>query len=1115
MFPIAPAGDRQIVVDGDLTDWGALDPRKGCIFQGIDDAPGLGSESGRDAAVVNLRSDDKAIYVAVRVLDKSVIAQNPSYTGDCIQLFLDVRPTSGAGPLLGDSAYSDGVYQLMIAAPMPGDASVHWSPGVQKVAPMGPFDIAERRQSDGYTLEMRIPFTSLKGASMQRLIEPIGFDISIDDIDAIGSTGTTTARSEYALSASDEGWRDASTFQFARAGSSAFLPAPLIRTMPGRYVEEVGHRRIVAGLVMTTSAAPERAMVHVALQHSGSKGTNEGNRPEMVWDRHDYPSIGVQVRQGTLELNRLTRGRYLISTNFTALPDKTYITEFDAVSWERTSPTPSPQPKDLPDLAVENGTTLPNGWKLTPAGHALPLAGDMPQRILFSPDGEYLLVNTAGYHNHSITVLETATRKVVQTVDVGKNWTGMALDASAGIVYLSGGGVDAVVRGDARTPVCPNAVLRYAWKSGHLSPLSGLDLPATNGEKAFVGGIAVGSNSTVYIADTQRNLVIRHGAGLKVDAVATVGYRPNAITVSPTGREVAVANWGDKAVSLLDPTSLTERKRIPVGSHPYDLKYAADGRLFVTNSGSNSVSVIRNQTVVETVKTSLDPIAPVGSTPCAMALTQDGKRLYVANADNNNIAVIDVSNKAESRILGFIPTGWYPCALGVSDDAKTIYVGTGKGLTFKANATGQYIGDLLAGHLSIVAAPNARSLSKYTHQVAENTPIPGSAARQSGTGLTIAAMRKIKHVLYIIRENRTYDQVFGDITRGNGDPSLTLFGKDVTPNAHALAQNYVLFDNLYCNGEVSEDGHQWCNAAYATDFTSHAWPNSYSDRGEPDADERLTASPAGYLWDNCARHGLSYYSYGEFSSFKSSPKSAPVYTGTKGLSGHSSVAWTQVSFDRHDTDKTAVFVRDLLHSEKTGVWPNYMVMSLGEDHTQGTAAGKYTPVAHVAANDQALGQIVEAVSHSRFWPETAIFVIEDDAQDGPDHVDAHRTVGLVISPFIKRGFVDSTLYTTSSFVHTMELILGLPPMTQFDAAAKPLTAAFTSKPDLASWRILSPRVNLEAKNGATGPGAIASAGLDFSGYDRVKPAVLNHILWASIKPGIPYPAPVRTACNLR
>jgi hypothetical protein len=317
-------------------------------------------------------------------------------------------------------------------------------------------------------------------------------------------------------------------------------------------------------------------------------------------------------------------------------------------------------------------------------------------------------------------------------------------------------------------------------------------------------------------------------------------------------------------------------------------------------------------------------------------------------------------------------------------------------------------------------------------------------------------------------------------------------------------------DNLYCNGEVSEDGHMWCDSAYTTDFIEKSYVNSYSDRPEPDADERLIDSPAGYLWDNCARHRLSFYSYGEYTGFKATKDSPPVYNGQMGLKGHASYDWTRISFDRHDTQRVEIFKKDLEKAEKTGKWWQFMVMSLGEDHTQGAEAGKYTPVAHVAANDQALGQIVEAISHSRFWKETAIFVIEDDAQNGQDHVDAHRTAGLVISPYVRRGQVDSTFYTTSSFVRTIELILGLPPMTQFDASATPLTNAFTPDASMVAYENLSPIVDLEARNPSGTEEAALSAKLDFSAYDHADPEVLNRILWRTLMPGIPQPPAVHS-----
>src|SRR5262249_42011598 len=327
-----------------------------------------------------------------------------------------------------------------------------------------------------------------------------------------------------------------------------------------------------------------------------------------------------------------------------------------------------------------------------------------------------------------------------------------------------------------------------------------------------------------------------------------------------------------------------------------------------------------------------------------------------------------------------------------------------------------YIGAKLAGTLSIIDVPDKEQLARYTSHVKANFPLPETNTdKVQAAQVAKEVFPKIKHVLYIIRENRTYDQVFGDLGKGNGEPALTLFGQDVTPNAHKVARESVILDNLYCNGEVSQDGHQWSNAAYATDFTQKAWVNSYSRRGQPDADERLTASPAGYLWDNCKKHGKSYRSYGEFASFRSSPDNEPVFVGSHDLKDHVSDEWLKLKMSlgrQRDTKLAEVFVKELKEAEARGEWWNFMVMSLVEDHTDGLTAGRCTPTACVASNDLALGMIIEAVSNSKFWPETAIFVIEDDAQNGPDHVDARRTVGLVYSPYVKKGVVDSTMYTT-------------------------------------------------------------------------------------------------------
>ena len=804
----------------------------------------------------------------------------------------------------------------------------------------------------------------------------------------------------------------------------------------------------------------------------------------------------------------------------------------------------------LPDRPDGNGTgtRLPNGWHVTPAGTPIALPGDLPLKMLFSPDGKTLLALTGGYHDHGVSLIDPATDKVTQSVNLGKVWAGMCFDPEGDDLYVSGGGppskeflANAAKQGadEALTESFHHPILHLKFAGGALTPGKPIDIPGLSDTVAdipgdyhvkftrFMAGLVSGQDGALYAVNIQNDTVYKlAGTPRALAASVKVGARPYAAALSPDGKTLAVSNMGDDTVSLLDASNLSERTRVKVGSQPNELAWGQGGRLFVADAGANSVSVVLNGKVTETIKTSLSPTDPLGSTPDALAVSPDGQRLYVANADNNDVAVIDTSRPNSSRVLGFIPTGWYPSALALAPDGRTLYVGTGKGLSFRANdkpttpwtrnqpVTNQaydYIGGALSGAVCAVRLPDAKGLAAYTRQVYANTPGLNTKTAQLGPDMK-ATLGKIKHVLYIIRENRTYDQVFGDIKAGNGDPSLTIFGAQVTPNAHALASHYVLLDNLYCNGEVSEDGHKWCDAAYATDFIERAWPSSYSSRGEPDGDASVADSPNGEIWDNCARHGVTYRSYGEEADFTSTPNAPPVFAGSKGLTGHANVEWSQFPFGvGRDTQRAAIFLKELAAAEKTGVWPQFMVAWLPEDHTAGLKAGAYTPVAAVASNDQALGQIVEGISKSRFWKETAIFVIEDDAQNGPDHVDAHRTEGLVISPYVKRGAVDSTQYTTASMVHTMEMILKLPPMTQFDRNATPMLDCFTSTPDLTAWANIGPHVDLEARNPGRGAGATASAKMDFSAPDRADPDALNAILWHALKPGQPVPAPVRSA----
>ncbi|MCI0662799.1 MAG: beta-propeller fold lactonase family protein [Acidobacteria bacterium] len=789
-----------------------------------------------------------------------------------------------------------------------------------------------------------------------------------------------------------------------------------------------------------------------------------------------------------------------------------------------------------------DGITLPVGWRITPAGRHLSLPGDMAMKIVVSPDGRHAFVNTAGWHDHSVNAIELAGEKIVGSVNIAKNWTGMALNPGTNELFVSGGGpLTEQFAGSARQSgvsaeiidALKLPVLRLAFNSGKLESKPSLAIEGLTDKERYVAGISYGSDGAIYVVNTENDTVYRlSGDGFKTQVSSKVGYRPYAASLSPRGNQLAVTNWGDESVSFLDPATMKETARLKVGNHPNDLAYSKDGRLFVANAGSNSVSVIRDGKVIETIRTSFEPRALVGSTPVSLAITNDVKRLYVANADNNDLAVIDIGNVRESKVLGFIPTGWYPTAVAVSPDGRKIFVGTGKGgmrlrgnfpavTEYKRNSPDpkkpyDYVGSQLEGIFSIIDAPDSSQLAAYTAQVKNNFPNPAAQVdRAHADRVTKEVFPKIKHVLYIIRENRTYDQVLGDLGKGNGDPNLTLFGEEVTPNAHKLARETVILDNLYCNGEVSQDGHQWSNAAYVTDYTQKAWVNSYSRRGQPQADERLTASPAGYLWDNCRKHGKTYRSYGEFASFRSSPESEPVFAGATGLRENASVEWMKLKMGpgrQRDTKLAEVFIKELQQAEAKGEWWNFMVMSLGEDHTDGLTPGRFTPIACVASNDLALGMIIEAVSKSKFWPETAIFIIEDDAQNGPDHVDSRRTVGMVYSPYVKRGgIVDSTMYTTVSYVRTMGLILGLPPMTQYDQLATPLYHVFTTTPTLTPYVHEKAKVDLLAKNAETGEGARRSARLDWSEYDLIDFDELNDILWKALKGDQPMPAPVRSA----
>ena len=1097
--PIAPGA---VHVDGDLTEWGSFLAHGALLCPQLDTVIGQYRDQP-SAAGVALKTDGQALYLAIRAVDPSVVVRDPAWTGDCVELFIDVRPESApdAAKRLGGAAYGDGVYQLVLTPPKQPGENGHWSQANRANALMGEIEYVSRLTADGYTIEARIPLASLNGITAKRLEQPIGFGLVIDDINRVAGRNGTTARLGYAWCANGDSWHDPSTLGLGESGLTEPAQGTVLRAVGGRYTAFWDGRQIDLGLMVPANTpVPDNA---TTLTY-GIEG-QEKLPLNVTWDRTPYPSLGFDALHGAAPVTQITSGKYLVETTFPG--GKQVQTRFEGVAWHATTAPAPRQPAALvlPGPLADGSNLLHSGWKLTPAGKPIRISGDMPVRMLWADGGKHLLVATSGFTDQGVHVIDVAAGKETKFVDLGRTFVGMC--ALGNNLLVSGGNGD---QGGAFAPV--HVVVPAAGgTSADLKDAGALMVEGlVKGKESFVSGLAAGKDGAIFLANIEADEILKVVAG-KTTARAKVGYRPYGLALSPDGAQLAITNWGDESVTILSAADLSPVGGVAVGNHPNDLLYAKDGRLFVANAGSNSVSVIQNGKVIETIITSLDPQAPVGSTPLALAINSDGLRLYVANADNNSVTVVDTSTPGKSRVLGFIPTGWYPTALALSADNHKLYVGIGKGLGAMRPRSAEYIPRLFEGAVSEIDLPDEAGLEKMTAQVIANTPKAADDSQLDDYAKMIRrdVFPKIKHILFIIRENRTYDQVLGDLDKGNGDPNLAMFGKDVTPNAHRLAHEFVLLDNLYCSGEVSQDGHQWCNAAYATDFTQKAWIQSYSGRASPKGDDRMTASPGGYLWNNCAKHGKTYRSYGEFAYFESSPDKAPVFDGDSGLKGHACVKWSEKA--GRDPDGAKVFIEELQDAEKTGQWPQYMVMSLPEDHTAALTPGRHTPVAMVASNDQALGMIVDAVSRSRFWKDTAIFVIEDDAQDGHDHVDAHRTVGFIISPYTRRTAIDSTMYTTVSMLRTMEMILDLPPMTQFDSAAPVMYRTFAPAGELAikPYANLPALVNLDAKNPRGGADADASAKLDWSKIDKADPVIFNAILWRAWKPNLPEPAPVR------
>ncbi len=787
-----------------------------------------------------------------------------------------------------------------------------------------------------------------------------------------------------------------------------------------------------------------------------------------------------------------------------------------------------PAPREQVGPLPGGGFLLNSGWRLEPAGKQIPL-DTFPMSTALSPDGRYLLVLNGGYNPPTIIVLESVTGREISRVHVPDAWLGLAFSKKGDRVYVGGG---------SRA-----AVFEFSFADGALEPTRTFTVVAPDKRTAvdFIGDVAITPDDhLIYAADLYHDsvVVINPQSGMLIDRVKT-GRRPYRILFHPDGKSFFVTSWTDGSVGHYDTASGNQLTAVRLGPHPTDMLWAAGksdsaegetayvARLFITASNTNSVYTLgvsegKELRLIETINTAMTPRQPAGMTPSGLAIGREGKHLYVVCSDANVVAVVDISQE-RSRVEGFIPTGWYPTAARVLQDG-TLVVLNGRGGGSHPNPHGpnparrpeashkgdsgivEYVGRIQTGTASFIDRFTSDQLEGYTKTAIANSPYRDAELE------TPSPFPPIEHVIYIVKENRSYDQVLGDMKEGNGDPSLVLFGENVTPNEHKIARQFVLLDNFYVNGDVSADGHSWSTAAIGNDYIEKMWPNSYANRRatyDYEEQEATSVPPAGYLWTSASGAGISMRNYGYMAQNRATaaPDGAQIELVRDPVLRHfTNLRYRDFDLDYPDVERVKVFLSDLNDFEKSGAMPRLIFMRLGNDHTNGTSAGKLAPLAMNADNDYALGMLVEAVSKSRFWSSTAIFVLEDDAQNGPDHVDSHRSPAFLISPYVKHKVVDSTMYNTASMLRTMELILGLRPMTQFDAAARPMSAAFQPGADPTPYEAEKPRVPLDERNPKHTATAERSSRLDFRGEDRADADELNDILWLAIK-GVHAPPP--------
>jgi YVTN family beta-propeller protein len=837
-----------------------------------------------------------------------------------------------------------------------------------------------------------------------------------------------------------------------------------------------------------------------------------------------------------------------------------------------------------------NRTVLPVNQIVTPAGRQVELPGLRPQALALSPDGRFLV--TSG-KTSELVVIDPVTGAVRQRVALpnAEQNEPQPLAPSANILKPDKDGqvsyTGLIFSPDGRRIFLSNVngsikVFSVA-ADGTVVPSHSIPLPQANAPRRkdeIPAGLAITPDgSRLFVCGNLSNTLLELDASSgKVLRTIPVGVAPYDVLL--VGGKAYVSNWGGRrpaagdlvgpagrgtevrvdpvrhiasegSVSVIPLTGTKAPTEILTGLHASALAASPNGRYVVcANAAADTLSVIdtKSDRVVETIWTKVTPADLFGASPNALTFDRRGRVLYVANGTQNAVAVIgfDPADR-ESKVQGLIPTGWFPGAIVLDAKRDTLIVANIKGhaLQPKSDAAGKtgFNSHQYSGSVSLIPVPKKKELPVYSEVVSRNLRREAIAASRLPARLgmpprpvpeRIGEPSVFKHVVYIIKENRTYDQVFGDIKSGNGDPKLCIFGEKITPNQHKMVQEFALLDNTYCAGILSADGHQWSTTAFSTDYMEKSFagfPRSYPDGMGPDENDALAYSPGGFLWDNVIKHRKTLRDYGEFAApsvhwrdpkRKGEPKYMDCYLTWKGETNSvvfqsypmiaslkpylptDYVGWDMSVPDQYRAD---FILRELQEAEKTGIWPEMIFICLPNDHTSGTSRGMPTPASHVADNDLAFGRIVEAISHSRFWSETVIFGIEDDPQGGWDHVSGYRTTAYCISPYTKRGTVVSTQYNTTSLIRTMEQILGLPPMNQFDASATPMFDVFQDTADLRPFKSVPTNIPLDQLNPS--PQAMrdpilrhdaeVSAGLNFREVDKAPEDVLNRILWRAMR----------------